>query len=191
MGRKTDTRERVLDTAAELFQTQGYSGTGLNTVLARSGAPKGSLYFHFPEGKTQLAVEAIARSSHGVEERISAVLATAAGAEEAVVALGEFFAAGLEESEYRKGCPVATVALEAADDDDIRAACASAYRSWQEMIAEALCRWDIDPERAAALASLVLSAIQGALVLARTHRDASLVRSAARQVGVLARPAVD
>ena len=60
--RNTDTRERIIRTAAELFRRQGYDGTGLNQILDVSGAPRGSLYFHFPGGKRQLAVEAVAAS---------------------------------------------------------------------------------------------------------------------------------
>ena len=59
---RTDTRERIIRVAAELFRRQGYDGTGLNQILDESGAPRGSLYFHFPGGKQQLAVEAVVAS---------------------------------------------------------------------------------------------------------------------------------
>ncbi|MGW2312246.1 TetR family transcriptional regulator, partial [Actinomadura luteofluorescens] len=74
MTPRGETRERVLRTAAELFQRQGYHGTGLNQVLAESGAPKGSLYFHFPDGKEQLASESVALSGRAVGEALAGAL---------------------------------------------------------------------------------------------------------------------
>ena len=70
MVRRTDTRQRMLDTAADLFQSQGYHATGLTQLTTAGGAPKGSLYFHFPGGKEQLAAEAVQLSS----ERTGALL---------------------------------------------------------------------------------------------------------------------
>ena len=55
----SDSKQRMLAKAAELFQKQGYSGTGLKQIIEESGTPRGSLYFHFPGGKEELAVEAL------------------------------------------------------------------------------------------------------------------------------------
>src|SRR5215472_3687761 len=124
MARRTDTRQRMIDTAGRLFQRQGYHATGLNQVLTESGAPKGSLYFHFPAGKDQLAAESVARSGGELGERMAAVAAEAPDGPTAIVALGELFAESLVQSDFREGCPVATVALEAAaDNDQIRGVC--------------------------------------------------------------------
>ena len=62
-------REKILQTASELMEKQGYHGTGLNEIIQRSGAPKGSLYYYFPEGKEQLASETILRAGQIVSER--------------------------------------------------------------------------------------------------------------------------
>lgn len=142
MARNNDTRERVLGTAAALFQRQGYSGTGLNQVLAESNAPKGSLYFHFPGGKEQLAAEAIARSGGELGERIAAVVRDAPGPRAALAGIAALFADNLVVSDFHGGCPVATVALEAAaDSEPIRASCDLTYTAWLDGLALALSRW--------------------------------------------------
>lgn len=60
MKKKQDTKEIILQCATRLFQRQGYNGTGLNQIIEESGAPKGSIYYHFPNGKEEIAVESIA-----------------------------------------------------------------------------------------------------------------------------------
>lgn len=184
MAPRSETRDRLLRTAAGLFQEQGYSATGLNQVLSVGQAPKGSMYFHFPGGKEQLGAEAVALSGASLRERLGEVVGAAPDAVSGLAALGEFFARTLEESEFRKGCPVATTALEAAaDSEPIRAACDGAYASWQDGLAAALGRWGVaEPE---ALAAVVLSSLQGALVLARVRRDASVIRTCMEQLGRL------
>src|SRR5437764_4148865 len=59
MPERGETRRRLVETTAQLLQRQGLNGTGVLEVLRESGAPRGSLYFHFPGGKEQLTVEAI------------------------------------------------------------------------------------------------------------------------------------
>jgi TetR/AcrR family transcriptional repressor of lmrAB and yxaGH operons len=168
-----ETRERFLQTAANLFQRQGYHATGLNQVVTEGGAPKGSLYFHFPGGKEQLAAEAVATGGAQLSARMAAAVAGATSASEAVLALGRFFATRLVESDYTTGCPVATIALEASSSADIRAACDGAYEEWLAGLTALLERHGV--ASAASDAQLVLSAIEGALLLARVRRDTTVI----------------
>ncbi|WP_433472711.1 TetR/AcrR family transcriptional regulator [Spirillospora sp. CA-142024] len=186
MAPRGETRERVLRTAAELFQRQGYHGTGLNQVLAESGAPKGSLYFHFPEGKEQLASESVTLSGRSVGEDLTEAVLAAPDGRAGLAALGDHFARSLLESGFSKGCPVATVALEtAAESETIRAACDGTYAEWQRGIAMALRGWGVPDERADPLAALVLSSLQGAIMLARVRQDVSVIHEVTRQLGDL------
>ncbi|TCO58192.1 TetR/AcrR family transcriptional regulator [Actinocrispum wychmicini] len=176
MPKKTDTRERVLRTAAVLFRTQGYHATGLNQVLAEGGAPKGSLYFHFPGGKEQLAVESLRLSA----AEFQAELRAAGSIEAALEALAQLLVA----SDFREGCPIATVALDVVNENDqIRQACAEAYAGWTDLIMEFLTRQRVPG--AADLATVVLAAIEGALLLARTRRDLTPLRQVAAHIQTL------
>jgi TetR/AcrR family transcriptional repressor of lmrAB and yxaGH operons len=178
MPRRTDTRQRVVRTAAELFRAQGYHATGLNQVLAEGGAPKGSLYFHFPGGKEQLAVEAIALAGNDVRDLLATLLDTepdpAKALSHALALLGDQLLA----SDFRNGCPVATVALDAAaDSEPIRQACEDVYTSWHSVIAAHV--GDDD------LATVVLAAIEGALLLARTRRSLTPLHTVGARLGAL------
>ncbi|MGW5867787.1 TetR/AcrR family transcriptional regulator [Streptomyces sp. NPDC055239] len=181
--KRGETRARILRTAADLFQRQGYGATGLNQVLAESGAPKGSLYFHFPQGKEQLAAEAVALAGGELGERMASVVSSAAGPRDAVVGVGELLADELRESGFRDGCPVATVALEqAGGDGPISDVCRLTYDTWLLGLSESLRGWGAADDEAAELAELVLSSLQGALLLAQVRRDTSVISTVARRV---------
>lgn len=178
MARRGETRERLLRTAAGLFQTQGYHATGLNQVVAEGRAPKGSLYFHFPGGKEQLAAESLALSAGELHARLRGV--------NSLDAALELFATRLVASGFRDGCPVATVALDAAgESEQIRAASVAAYASWLEVLVDFLVRQGISAERAPGLATTVLAAVEGALLLAKTQRDVTPLRQVGADLRVL------
>jgi TetR/AcrR family transcriptional repressor of lmrAB and yxaGH operons len=184
MGKRRDTKHRMLATAAELVQRQGYASTGLNQILAESGAPKGSLYFHFPEGKESLVAQAIEHSSAGLTEMLERVLVHAPSAQAALEAITLYFTTELETSKFTKGCPVATVALEqSATSDALHAVCARTYTHWQALIATRLVREGLSKARAGTLAGLILATIEGALVLCRAHRSVEPLRSATLELG--------
>ncbi|MGW5570180.1 TetR/AcrR family transcriptional regulator [Nocardia thailandica] len=181
MTPRTDTRQRFLDAAADLFHTQGYHATGLNQLVSAGGAPKGSFYFHFPGGKEQLAAEALAQSGEQLRELLAAALDTA-GFDGLFEALG----AVLADSGYTRGCPIATIALDAGGESDaIRAACAGGFESWRGAIGDHLRAEGIPAGRADHLATVALALIEGGLLLARTQRDLAPLRTVATHLRTL------
>jgi len=183
MGKRRDTKSRMLETAAELVQRQGYASTGLNQILESSGAPKGSLYFHFPGGKEQLIALALEKSSESLSELLEQVLATAPTPELALEMITGYFGSQLESSQFTKGCPIATVALEqSATSDALHEVCSRTYARWQSAIAARLVREGQTAERAGELASFILSTIEGALLLCRAHRSVEPLRRASTEL---------
>jgi TetR/AcrR family transcriptional repressor of lmrAB and yxaGH operons len=181
MGKRRDTKSRMLDTAADLIQRQGYASTGLNQILDASGAPKGSLYFHFPGGKEELVALALEKSSESLSELLEQVLATAPTAELALEMIAGYFGSQLESSQFTKGCPLATVALEqSATSDALHEVCSRTYARWEAAIAARLSR--DGHERADALASFILATIEGALLLCRAHRSIEPLRRASAEL---------
>ena len=177
----------MIRTAAGLFRAQGYHATGLNQVLAEGGLPKGSLYFHFPGGKEQLAVESVQLSGRELGDGIAAALAStpdpAIALERILVLLGEHLVA----SDFREGCPVATVALDAAaQSEPIRAACAGVYDSWQDLVAGHLRAAGVDD--ADGLATTFVAAVEGAILLARTRRDVTPLQTVGAHLRALLTP---
>jgi AcrR family transcriptional regulator len=182
----TDTRRRLLEAAAQLFREQGYAATGMKQITAASQVPWGSLYHFFPGGKEQLGVEAIGHSGGRYLRLFDLVYERAEGGEGVAQAVEDFFQLSvdaLERSEWADGCPIATVALEASGTSEpLRHACAEVFASWREAVARRLASAGIAPERAADLATYVLAAFEGAIVLSRTARDTGPLTVTARVV---------
>ncbi|GAB2956812.1 TetR family transcriptional regulator [Amycolatopsis acidiphila] len=168
----------MLDSAADLFHTQGYHATGLNQLVSAVGAPKGSLYFHFPGGKEQLAAEAVEISGERLAGLLRQLLDAAPGPGAAIAAVLDALAQNLTESDFQRGCPIATVAMDAGTESArIREACAGSYSSWQEVISDYLVRQGFESEHASMLSEVALSSIEGALLLAKLRRDLSPMRT--------------
>jgi len=166
----SNSKERILRSAARLFRIQGYHATGLNQVLSESGAPKGSLYFHFPGGKEQLGAQAIELSGTELGTEFAKVLDDAPTPGAGVARIIELLGERMTASGFTAGCPVATVALDAAGTSEpIRHACDDAFLGWQRMLTERLSAHGT-PD-ADTVSTVVLAAVEGALLLARTRRD--------------------
>ena len=179
-------RDRLLDAAVDLLQRQGYHGTGLNELLERSEAPRGSLYHYFPGGKEQIGAEAIARAGGQVAGAVEHLLRTGPSVADAVQALADLLAAGLEASAFARGCPVATTALEVTPrSEPIRAAVQASFESWLAPLRERLEAGWFDRLQAARRADLAIATLEGALVLARARQDADVLRDAGRQLRAL------
>ena len=179
-------RHRLLDAMARLMQRQGFAATGLQQVLRESGAPKGSLYHHFPGGKEQLAAEAVTLSGQRVAGAIRATLQYIDDPGDVARAIAGALGRQLIDSNYVAGCPIATVALEIPPNAGaIIAAVGEAFASWEILLAERLVGHGRTPEAAARLASFAMSAIEGALLLSRAHRNIEPLTIAADELAEL------
>ena len=182
------TRDRLLDTTAELLGRHGYQGTGVNAVLAASGAPNGSLYHHFPEGKDQLVAAAIERIGEQTSELLA--LAFERGPEAALELIFDRLATRLERDGFESGCRVATpLADGGADVVVVREAAARVFAAWTDAITDALVARGWKTIAARATAASVICLFEGALLLGKAEqstqaltiaRDAALTLLAAR-----------
>jgi AcrR family transcriptional regulator len=175
---RTPTRERILYAAAELFRRQGYSGTGLNQVVAEADAPFGSLYHHFPGGKQQLAEEVIHAGGAFFQALVTAVYDTEATPEASVRAVFGGAAETLKSTDYQDACPIATIALDIASTNErLRRATQDVFDQWTSALADRL------GNKAHALA--VLCALEGAFVLCRAQRTTAPLHAAGEMAAAL------
>jgi TetR/AcrR family transcriptional regulator, lmrAB and yxaGH operons repressor len=183
MPRRTDSRARMINAAAELFRQRGYHATAFSDVIQASGAPRGSTYFHFPGGKQELAREAIALAGDQIEEMVDLAADGADGPGSLVRALGDMVAARLEGSGYRSGCAIATMVLELApENEELSTDFEAVFGRWRAALARRFETWAIAPDRAVGLANLVMSAFEGALVLSRAARSTEAFKTTVRAV---------
>lgn len=179
-----DTRTRMIVSATELFRENGYSGTGFRDVVEHSAAPRGSIYHHFPGGKAELATEAVQLASDVVAARIER--AAASGDPHAVLdAFADGWRRRLQRSDFRAGCPVVAVAVEADVAPGVAAAAAQAFRRWESQFAQALRRAGIPRARAGRIATLAVAAMEGAVVQARAARSTAPLDAVMRELGAL------
>jgi AcrR family transcriptional regulator len=173
------TRDRIVETSAELFRRQGYSATGVKQIVTAAQAPFGSLYHFFPGGKEELGAAAVRTSGALYAQLIPAVFDPAP---DPVTGVRTFFAAAAEhlrETGFEDACPIATVALEVSSTSEtMRAACAEVFESWIRLGAARFEQAGVDPATARELTIAMLAALEGAFVLARAARDTEPLRVA-------------
>jgi TetR/AcrR family transcriptional regulator, lmrAB and yxaGH operons repressor len=172
MAKAADSKGKTLAAAAKLFRQQGYHGTALHDILAAGGSPRGSLYFHFPKGKEEIGSTALTLAGEAVRQAIAKAAETSENAEMFLTRVIRGMAAELEKSGYKEGCPIATTALEtAAQSEVLGAASRNAFQKWELEIKRGLFRFGMPAGEADLAATLVLSQLEGALLLARTYRS--------------------
>jgi TetR/AcrR family transcriptional repressor of lmrAB and yxaGH operons len=164
------TRKKLVDTTGELLRRQGYHATGLSEIVAESGAPRGSLYFHFPGGKDELAIAALQAAGVEWRARIAAAVADAPDLPAAIDRIVAVLADDLEASGWDNGCPVAAVGLESTSEP-VRAVVVEHFETWLDLSVRDLARFGIARGPARELAMVALASLEGALLLARVMRS--------------------
>src|SRR6476646_1850464 len=145
---RSSTRQRMVDSTAHLLQERGYFGTGIRDILDRSGAPRASMYFHFPGGKEQPAVEAVRQSGEGVFALLLGIFAATEDLGDAMEQITAVFVGQLLASDFALGCPVAPVVLHPGDCTDLHGEVDRTFGSWQETIAMKMRSVGVSTDRA-------------------------------------------
>jgi TetR/AcrR family transcriptional repressor of lmrAB and yxaGH operons len=165
------------------MEAQGYHATGLNQIVKESGAPKGSLYYHFPDGKEELVAEAIARTGHDVSGRIEKNLAYEMDPAISIPAFIRRIADNVESSGFRAGGPLMTVAMETAiSNERINGACREAYGRLVKVFETNLLAGGHSEQDSAEMALFIIAAIEGGIILSRTNHTGDPLRLVAKQI---------
>lgn len=176
MTKATETRARIIQQAADLFNQQGYAGVSMADVMAATGLKKGGIYNHFAS-KDELAIAAFEFAAQQTGQRyVNAVRAekTAIARLQAII---QTFATSPDEVLLRGGCPLMNTAIESDDTHPIlREHTQRAMTGWRELIRKTVTKGirtgevqsTVDPD---ALATILIATLEGALMLTRLYGD--------------------
>lgn len=170
------TKERLIRSAANLFRKRGYNGVGLSDLLSDAHAPKGSLYHHFPNGKSDLAVAAATWASDHMLRLIAVCFDDARSFDEGVTTLCFKLAKLFDQTDHWDACPIGSTLFEGPDNTAFRDLAERLYDGW---IAEAQChaqRFGQEEAEAAKTAEHMFILIQGGWLLARARRSSDVLR---------------
>lgn len=181
---KSNVREQMVRGAAELLATRGVQGTSFSDVLAHTGAPRGSIYHHFPGGKEELVQAAATSIGDGVTALLDAIdVRTPA---EVVDAFVDGWRSVLVAGGFEQGCAVAATCLGSSDADELRTLAGEIFGSWQAALARALVRSGTAVRHADDVAAICVAAVEGALVIGRAAHDDEIFDILKRQLRRLA-----
>ncbi|MEM7436753.1 MAG: TetR/AcrR family transcriptional regulator [Myxococcota bacterium] len=183
MGNAAKHKSNLIEAAIRLFREQGYAATGLNQILAASGAPKGSLYHYFPGGKEELGATAVALAGRVVTQTLKTLADRHQTTTEFVAAYTDLLSAWLEGSAYRSGCPIATTLLETVPESEaITKVGSQAFADWIEVVASVYERDGLSSTQAEERAEFTIAAVEGALLLSRVKGSTDPIRMLPRFV---------
>ncbi|WP_026204560.1 TetR/AcrR family transcriptional regulator [Actinomycetospora chiangmaiensis] len=168
------TRDRMVDSAAVLLREYGTAATTIDAVLAHSHAPRGSVYHHFPGGRRELVAAAVTRSGDAITDRIRDYVATADSPAAILRRFASLWRSRLVATGYREGCALVAVAVDhPADEHELAELVRGILDGWAGELRRGLVAQGVPDGRAAALASVVLASVEGAVVLCRVEESAA------------------
>lgn len=179
-------RERIVAGAADMISRRGLNATSIREMAKHARAPLGSTYHYFPEGKQQLATEAVRHTGERVARGLRKELR--AGPVEGLAAFLALWRGIVVDSDFRAGCPVLAVAIEEpATEEPSTAVTAAAevFDTWEGLLADSLREHGAESEQAARLATLIVAAVEGTVAMCRAKRSTEPLDRTAEQLKAL------
>lgn len=173
MAQRSDAKQKMVQAAKQLIRERGYNATAFSDVLSLSGAPRGSVYFHFPRGKTQLAIEAAAAHAHEQVEIIDRAAEQADSAARLIEIYVDLGREGMVASGYTRGCGIAPLVTEGAaqDSDEVAEVSRRSFAEMVDRLTHHFVAFGLERPTARTLADAVIAGVEGAMVTARAQRS--------------------
>lgn len=186
---KTESREKILTAAAMLFQIKGFNATGLNEILTESGSPKGSLYYYFPNGKEELAIEAVHLSSRSIQKRLKTSLNKYPNPIEAIQFTIKNIMEDMEKANKLKDISISLIALETYySSEPLREACKEVFEILENEYCEKLIESGLSKKVAQELGMLIQVMVEGAITVSLTQRTTTALLVVSNHIGILLSP---
>jgi len=187
MAKVSSAREDMLSAAVELFRERGYEGVGVAELLQKSGAPRGSLYFHFPGGKEQIGAEVVDRVGIEVARRFRELGATDVDMATFIERVFKTTAKECKERDYKASCPMAAIAAGVSSGNPkLQAAIRDAFAAWEREIGAAAEARGMTKKNADTFASSFLASMEGAFVVSKAQGNSAAHHNASRAMQALA-----
>ena len=183
---KTNTKDIFIDTASSLFANQGYHATGISEILKKSNASKGSLYYYFPQGKEQLAQEALQKTAEKISTEILDVLAKASTPLEGLQQHLIYIAQKIEKDLFQPNVSISLIALETFSSNEIiRLECERTFQQIQNIYKNSFLKMDLQEEYADFLAMTMVMLTEGAITLSLTKKNTQPLHQLANNLPLL------
>lgn len=176
------TRQSMIEATQRLIASHGSHGTSFGDVIAASGAPRGSLYHHFPGGKEELVETALAASGDAAFRALEALRGSSAT--EVVAGFLDLWRRLLVHTDFTVGCAVAGVTVDA-ESSELVGRSGQIFRDWTGILAELLTEAGVPSLRAGSLATLLVAGSEGAVIVARAQRDMAPFEQVAAELQAL------
>ena len=180
------TRTKLIQTVVNLLKVKGYNGIGLQEIVRESKTPKGSLYFHFPNGKKELVKTAVKQVGEEINDLLKISFERFSDVNTVIKLVIDYFIDELKTSDFQKGCPVATTTMDNDSASDIlQVQCGNSFRLWEKTITDHLITEGFSKTESKKKAMFLLSTIEGAIMLCQAYKSLEPLEVAAEYLSTV------
>lgn len=176
MSKAQQTKARIIEQAAELFNQKGYAGSSIADIMQATGLKKGGIYNHF-KSKDELAVAAFDYAVSLMSQKVWSAVKAKRNAIERLQALVSSYLAYIETPPIVGGCPILNTAIEADDTDSpLRDRAIAAINNWRNLIVRIINKGikkgeipaTIEPDT---VATIIICNIEGAIMMSQLEKN--------------------
>lgn len=177
-------KDKLMDSAIDLMRRYGIAGTGIAQLLEHSGISRRSVYLNFPGGKSELVAEAT-RAAGDASSALMRTLTAGADVATCIAAFPAMWRDVLVSSDFTAGCPIVAAALGRSESAAAADAAGEIFTDWEDILASRLREEEVAPDTARSLATTIVAAVEGAVVMSLASRSTEPLERTGKQLAEL------